>query len=284
MKRFLRDILTPTSAGEYGRAEWTLHWLLAATIVLPLVDLWRRRHDLLSPESGRGAGSPAAQPRHRLRARPEGARDHRARVALPRRDAQRCGRPGHPRQRGCLSPPPESLTDILPQFADIWIVDANGRPVVSGTVFPIPRELDLSDRDYFRAHANNEVAGSLHRRRGDVARHQRARPAALLCAQPQAGRRGRPLRRRRRHLDLARLFPRVLRDADAAARRRADPRRRRRAGALSGAAAGRHPADAGFHRAARAAAATPAPSRPCRRSTARSASSPSASCRASTST
>src|ERR1043165_9098975 len=37
MKRFLRDILTPTSAGEYGRAEWTLHWLLAAAIALPLV-------------------------------------------------------------------------------------------------------------------------------------------------------------------------------------------------------------------------------------------------------
>ena len=37
MTRFLRDILTPTSAGEYGRAEWTLHWLLAAAIALPLL-------------------------------------------------------------------------------------------------------------------------------------------------------------------------------------------------------------------------------------------------------
>ena len=36
MKRFLRDILTPKSAGDYGRAEWTLHWLLAAAIALPL--------------------------------------------------------------------------------------------------------------------------------------------------------------------------------------------------------------------------------------------------------
>ena len=32
-------------------------------------------------------------------------------------------------------------------------IDANGRPVVSGTVFPIPRQLDLSDRAYFRAHS-----------------------------------------------------------------------------------------------------------------------------------
>src|SRR5256885_5529140 len=36
MKRFLRDVFTPKSAGEYGRAEWSLHWLLAASIVLPL--------------------------------------------------------------------------------------------------------------------------------------------------------------------------------------------------------------------------------------------------------
>jgi two-component system NtrC family sensor kinase len=53
----------------------------------------------------------------------------------------------------------KSLTDVLPQFADIWVVDADGHPVVAGTVFPIPRELNLSDRDYFRAHKNNEVEG-----------------------------------------------------------------------------------------------------------------------------
>src|SRR4029079_18474421 len=28
-----------------------------------------------------------------------------------------------------------------------------------GTVFPIPRQLDLSDRDYFRAQKNNEAQG-----------------------------------------------------------------------------------------------------------------------------
>src|SRR5438876_32457 len=39
MKRFLKDVLTPASGGEYGRAEWSLHWLLAATIVLPLAVL-----------------------------------------------------------------------------------------------------------------------------------------------------------------------------------------------------------------------------------------------------
>ena len=59
-----------------------------------------------------------------------------------------------------------------------------------GTVFPMPRQLDLSDRDYFRAHKNNEVGRRLCRRRG--ARRappmQRGQPA-LLRAQPQAHRR-----------------------------------------------------------------------------------------------
>src|ERR1051325_11687663 len=36
MKRFLRDVLTPKHAGEDRRAEWALHWLLAASIALPL--------------------------------------------------------------------------------------------------------------------------------------------------------------------------------------------------------------------------------------------------------
>ena len=82
----------------------------------------------------------------------------------------------------------KSLTDILPQFADIWIVDADGHPVVAGTVFPMPRDLDLSDRDYFRVHKNNEVEGLYV---GDVVTARAtnaARPAALLCAEPQADR------------------------------------------------------------------------------------------------
>ena len=53
----------------------------------------------------------------------------------------------------------KALVDTLPQFADIWIVGADGHPLVSGTVFPIPRQLDLSDRDYFRVHRNGEVTG-----------------------------------------------------------------------------------------------------------------------------
>src|SRR4029079_11161592 len=39
----------------------------------------------------------------------------------------------------------------LPQLRDLWVVDADGHPVVSGTVFPMPR-LERADRDYFRIH------------------------------------------------------------------------------------------------------------------------------------
>ncbi len=56
-----------------------------------------------------------------------------------------------------------ALTDMLPQLADIWVIDADGRPLVSGTVFPIPRQLDLSDRAYFRVHKDKQVEGSVHR-------------------------------------------------------------------------------------------------------------------------
>ena len=42
----------------------------------------------------------------------------------------------------------------LPQLRDLWVIDANGRPLVSGTIHPMPPELDLADRDYFSAHKN----------------------------------------------------------------------------------------------------------------------------------
>jgi two-component system NtrC family sensor kinase len=52
-----------------------------------------------------------------------------------------------------------ALTDTLPQLRDLWVIGADGRPIVSGTVYPMPRDLDLSDRQYFSVHKNNEVQG-----------------------------------------------------------------------------------------------------------------------------
>ena len=41
----------------------------------------------------------------------------------------------------------------LPQLRDLWVIAADGRPLVSGTVFPMPR-IDLSDRNYFAVQKN----------------------------------------------------------------------------------------------------------------------------------
>jgi two-component system NtrC family sensor kinase len=51
-----------------------------------------------------------------------------------------------------------ALTNTLPQLRDLWVIGADGRPIVSGTIYPMP-DIDLSDRQYFRVHKNNEVHG-----------------------------------------------------------------------------------------------------------------------------
>src|SRR5436190_5398265 len=159
MKRFLKDVFTPTSAGEYGRAEWSMHWLLAATIVLPLAVL--------------GVGSVISYRQHEAEARDRLQRDlgtayeHALKVFetfeisaryvdelfLYVSDSQIRAFEGE------YNAQLRTLTDTLPQLADIWLIDRNGRPLVSGTVYPIPSQLDLSDRAYFRVHKNNEVEG-----------------------------------------------------------------------------------------------------------------------------
>lgn len=45
----------------------------------------------------------------------------------------------------------------LPQLRDLWVIDATGQPLVSGTVYPMPRNLDLSDRNYFSAHKTSDI-------------------------------------------------------------------------------------------------------------------------------
>jgi len=52
----------------------------------------------------------------------------------------------------------KSVTDALPQLRDLWVISATGAPLVSGTVFPMPK-LDLSDREYFRLQRDNPNQG-----------------------------------------------------------------------------------------------------------------------------
>ena len=42
------------------------------------------------------------------------------------------------------------IDDALPQVQGIAIMDRNGRPLVSANLFPVPKDLNFSDRDYFK--------------------------------------------------------------------------------------------------------------------------------------
>src|SRR4051794_25528548 len=44
----------------------------------------------------------------------------------------------------------KTLVSGLPQIHDIWVIDRNGHPILTGKLFPAPQALDLSDREYFR--------------------------------------------------------------------------------------------------------------------------------------
>src|SRR5262249_42926084 len=46
------------------------------------------------------------------------------------------------------------LTNSMPQLLDIWVIGADGKPMASGTVFPMPN-LDLAGREYFKALRDN---------------------------------------------------------------------------------------------------------------------------------
>jgi signal transduction histidine kinase/CheY-like chemotaxis protein len=53
----------------------------------------------------------------------------------------------------------KALTDNLPQLRDVLVIDRNGRPLVSGTIFPMPHQADLSGRDFFEHHRRNASSG-----------------------------------------------------------------------------------------------------------------------------
>jgi len=57
------------------------------------------------------------------------------------------------RNEGALHARLRRIDDALPQVQGIAIMDRNGHPMVSANFVPVPKDLDLLDRDYFKAQA-----------------------------------------------------------------------------------------------------------------------------------
>ncbi len=51
----------------------------------------------------------------------------------------------------------ERISDTSTEIYSILLLDREGHPVVSSKVYPVPRELKATDRDYFQAHVGRDV-------------------------------------------------------------------------------------------------------------------------------
>jgi len=54
------------------------------------------------------------------------------------------------RNEGPLHARLKRIDDALPQVQGIAIMDRNGHPLIASNIVPVPKELDFSDRDYFK--------------------------------------------------------------------------------------------------------------------------------------
>jgi two-component system, NtrC family, sensor kinase len=60
------------------------------------------------------------------------------------------------------------IADILPQLQGIAVIDRDGHPLVSSNLFPVPKTIDFSDRDYFQAQLHGKAGiyvSSIHKPR-----------------------------------------------------------------------------------------------------------------------
>ncbi len=159
MKRFFADIVVPLRRGGTGRAERAGHWMLAAAIVFPLAVFlagaaisYRQTQEDAQDRLRRNLGTVYEHSLKVLETIELAGRYVDEVLENATDDDIRTNEAGFNRRL-------RVLIDTLPQFADIWVIDADGRPLVAGTVYPMPRQLDLADRDYFRVHKDNPAAG-----------------------------------------------------------------------------------------------------------------------------
>ena len=51
----------------------------------------------------------------------------------------------------------QQIVDALPQLQAILVIGRDGRPIASSTLAALPDDLNLSDRDYYKAHPDHDV-------------------------------------------------------------------------------------------------------------------------------
>ena len=158
MKQFLLDVIARLRQTDAERADRPMRWLLAATIVLPLAvfatgaTISYRQHEVEAQDRLQRNLSTIYEHGLKVLETVELTSHYLDELLDDVSDDQlRRDEAGYHRRL-------KALTDTLPQFADIWIIDAAGHPLVAGTVFPLP-QMDVSDRDYFRVQRNGAVNG-----------------------------------------------------------------------------------------------------------------------------
>src|SRR5215470_13844076 len=51
----------------------------------------------------------------------------------------------------------------LTQLHSLWVLDRNGKPLVSSSIFPVPQTLTTADRDYFQVHVAGDTGTYISR-------------------------------------------------------------------------------------------------------------------------
>src|SRR3569623_1556046 len=150
-----RETPIPTAAARAAsRAERPLKILIAASVILPLI--------IFAIASWISYNQHVADARDRLQRTVDTMQEHAIKVfetfAISERYMEEmfsgvsdADIRGHEED---YSRRIRNFIRDLPQLRDLWVIDANGRPLVAGTVHPLPATLALADRDYFAAHKN----------------------------------------------------------------------------------------------------------------------------------
>ncbi|GJE52143.1 Sensor histidine kinase RcsC [Methylobacterium tardum] len=135
-----------------GAAERLLRWLTAAALALPIL--------IFTTASWIAYGNAFSEAHERLHRTLDLMHEHAAKVLethdlvveqidqLTRGLSDADVRAREPDLHARLA----KIVRRLPQVSNIWVLDAIGHPLVGSIASPPPQALDLSDRDYVRAH------------------------------------------------------------------------------------------------------------------------------------